>query len=247
MSDASEGAVTQAAASTSFSNDTSISGQDPTPYEGSDSISASSGRNVFEQTESGPGQVNTEISERPISTAPGLLPGDSAMTAGRGYPLDTVGSQATMSTAPLRLQGGAVSEQESMADGVDILMAEDGGNLTDSTEEDVSMQVASSSRQASAAPDPQNGRSPSESQIGLLPPREGSTSNRGSPSPIKAGAITKDIPPFKASNQPLEPAKLYVCEGCFKYTQHASSFASHHVGLALTAPSDGFEAELLHL
>lgn len=133
---------------------------------------------------------------------------------------------------PLRLAGGAASDIEGDIDqGEGVMAVDEDGAITDSTEEDTSMQIASSSRQVSLGPE-QSSRGPS--------PRlaEGNTSTGATPQVDKARVQleppAREIPPFRS--QPVVPAstKLYVCEGCFKYTTHAPSYALHLVRLNLT-------------
>lgn len=134
---------------------------------------------------------------------------------------------------PLRLKGGAASERSSSpergGDGAKVI--EDEGAITDSTEDDTSMQIASSSRQASAAPDH------SVQPISANPGVAAGEALRGTdPEELLNAPRSKpigrprEIPAFQA-NQAILPAssKLYVCEGCFKYMQHPTSYALHLV------------------
>ena len=131
--------------------------------------------------------------------------------------------------APLRLNGGAVSDPENVSEADDVHMTEDEGVLTDSTEEDTSMQIASSSRQASLAPELQKTMSSSSGSQAASAASVAGVNNVASPART-AVASPRDIPPYKpASQATASPAKLYVCEGCFKYTQYASSYALHIV------------------
>lgn len=156
------------------------------------------------------------------------------------YVLDGLVRPDAPGNAPLRLNGG-FSE--------DTPMDEEAGNLTDSTEEDDSMQrlpeVSLSSRPASPsvaqlANDTSRAiAGPSTARTTALRKAARSTQangNRRSPAASKAGddvSASHSLTKSRKEKSVQSPIKLYVCEGCFKYMVHPASYAIHSVSMLL--------------